>query len=222
MRRIRRPGVRARGRQPLASLLKKKTKKPGLRLEVIITAACYQEETSDLRSSAHLLLLPRLLGMNTKSAVSVCPPYMRLATNCFFYSTLPLLLFFFLLFHPSLLPHTPTTTTTHCIHTFKCKLNLLALLPALNPPPRCGIYFLPLPFSLPTSPAQTPFPVMRLRIVHLALNLPSSASEKNIFYSAPEEKTRGGPRNRKKARNKKKFLKTLLRKEGQASSHPPD
>lgn len=56
--------VRARGRQPLASLLKK----PSLRLQVIITAACYQEETSDLRSSAPLLLplLPRLLGMKTK------------------------------------------------------------------------------------------------------------------------------------------------------------
>lgn len=52
--------VRARGRQPLASLLKN----PSLRLEVIITAASYQEETSDLRSSSPLLL--RLFGMKTK------------------------------------------------------------------------------------------------------------------------------------------------------------
>ena len=205
-------------------LRKKTKKKPSLRLEVIITAACYQEETSDLRSSAHLLLLPRLLGMNTKSAVSVCPPYMRLATNCFFYSTLPLLLFFFCYSTPH--PHTPSTTTSHCIHTFRCKLNLLALLPALNPPPpppRCVIYFLPLPFSLPTSLAQTSVPVMRLHIVHLALNLPSSASEKNIFYSAPKEKPGVGREIEKRHQTrKKKFLKTLLRKAGQASSHPPD
>ena len=51
-------GARARG--PATSGLA-----AGLRLEVIITAACYQEETSDLRSSAPLLPL-RLLGMKTK------------------------------------------------------------------------------------------------------------------------------------------------------------
>lgn len=56
--------VRARGRQPMASLLIK----PSLCLQVIITAACYQQETSDLRSSAPLLLplLPLLLGITTK------------------------------------------------------------------------------------------------------------------------------------------------------------
>lgn len=53
--------VRARGRQPMASLLIK----PSLCLQVIITAACYQQETSDLRSSAPLLLLP-LLGTKTE------------------------------------------------------------------------------------------------------------------------------------------------------------
>lgn len=51
--------VRARGRQPLASLLKK----PSLCLEVI-TAASYLGETSDLRSSSPLLLF--LFGMKTK------------------------------------------------------------------------------------------------------------------------------------------------------------
>lgn len=61
-------GVRARGRQPLASLAEKKKSQcvcVCVCLEVIITAACYQEETSDLRSSAPLLP-PRLLGMKTK------------------------------------------------------------------------------------------------------------------------------------------------------------
>lgn len=82
-----------------------------------------------------------------KSAVSVCPPYMRFAANCFFYSTLPLL---FLLFHPS--PHSPTHTT-HCIHIFKCKIKLLlcslAFLSPLNPLPCCVIYYFP--FSLDIS-----------------------------------------------------------------------
>lgn len=57
--------VRARGRQPMASLLIKSS----LCLQVIITAACYQQETSDLRSSAPLLLLPPLpllLGIKTE------------------------------------------------------------------------------------------------------------------------------------------------------------
>lgn len=55
-------GVRARG-PATSGLTAEKT--PGLCLEVIITAACYQEETSDLRSSAPLLPLG-LLGMKTK------------------------------------------------------------------------------------------------------------------------------------------------------------
>lgn len=60
--------VRARGRQPMASLLIK----PSLCLQVIITAACYQQETSDLESLASLLLLlllpllPLLLGIKTE------------------------------------------------------------------------------------------------------------------------------------------------------------
>lgn len=134
-------------------------KKPSLRLQVIITAACYQEETSDLRSSAPLLLplfSPSPWDAD-KSAVSVSPPYMRFAANYVFYSTLPLL---FLLFHPS--PHS-LAHTTHCIHIFKCKIKLLLCSLAaspLNPPPCCDL--LPPPPSLSLSfsldiAAWTPF-----------------------------------------------------------------
>lgn len=154
--------VRARGRQPMASLLIK----PSLRLQAIITAASYLQETSDLGSSAPLLLLPSPSPSpwdKDRSGALVCPPSMRFGANCFSYSTLPLL---FLLFHP----HSPMHAT-NCIHIFKCKIQLLlcslTFLSSRNPPPCCVIYVFP--FSL----CSDLVPVMRLCIVHLALNLPS-------------------------------------------------
>lgn len=187
--------VRARGRQPLASLLKK----PSLRLQVIITAACYQEETSDLRSSAPLLLplLPRLLWDEDKSAVSVCPPYMRFAANCFFYSTLPLL---FLLFHPS--PHSPTHTT-HCIHIFKCKIKLLlcslAFLSPLNPLPCCVIYYFP--FSLDISACSSN------EALHCPPRSQSSIKRSEIFFLFAESKeNQGWAENAQNKTKKKKFF----------------
>lgn len=88
MRRMRRPGSWRMDRQPLAWLLL-----PGQCLEVIVTAACYREETSDSRSAA---AAPPSTSPWGEDKSAVC----RLATNCFFCSTLPLVSFL-LLFHPS-------------------------------------------------------------------------------------------------------------------------
>lgn len=91
------------------------------------TPVCVWKRSSQLLviRGKHLISPPPSPWDGDKSAVSVCPPYMRLATNCFFYSTLP---FPFLFSHPSPCSH---THTTHCIPTFKCKIKLLAFLSPL-------------------------------------------------------------------------------------------
>lgn len=181
-------GVRACGCQPLASPLTR----PGQRLEPAATAARYQEETSDPRSSAPLLL-----------RISVCPPYMRLPTNCFFYGTLPLL-FFSLYCYSIPRPHL-RHPQTDCIHTFKRKINLLLLQPrSKSSSSLCDLLF-SFPFLSPHLSSYL-IPVMRLGIVHLTL--PSNAQKKKKGWV--KRKIQGGPRNRMHETRTEKFLKTLF------------